>query len=294
MYSKRLSQRLSSYLGVTGKSAWGAKARELGIEVLNGHSPVITSALDFTETSVPNATALADTPLSWTVTSVGAVADNTIVANPYNGYLLITPGSAADTGYGLQALTTDVAPADILQLGGNNTTIATTFDRYWGARVAFSTSATWDGAVFMGLAASDTTPLFTSTGLLSETNCVGINIDNTGTISLAKSVTVTAAYVATTKTISQIARADTNYTAADFHDFFVWTHYASTTAGSAIHWQEAYFDGNLVAKQLNVTLPSLSSTVLVPSIAIYNGDAATCTMAVAEIVCGSTRYHLGA
>ena len=291
MYNKRLSQRLSGYIGANEKGPWGKKGRELGIDSLRGHSPVATTSLDFGEIPVPSAAALADTPLSWTVTEVGVLAGNSIVANSSNGYLLVTPGTAADTGYGLQALTTDVSPTKVMGFAPSTSmsTANLVRDFYWGARIAFSTNTTWDNALFFGLGSSDTTQLSTTTGLPAFSNAIGFNIDNTGAITIGRQVTTTwSSSSAFTKTATNLAHSSSSFRAQDFHDYFFWAHWSQVNTSSAVQTLQAYIDGNFVGERLLTTLPTTTATMY-NSLAVYNGDAANVTLAVSNIVNGYIR-----
>ena len=296
MYAKTLSSRLQSYVGVDTRSHWGPKAAELGIDALSGSSPVASTHQDFSTFAVPSATALAASPLNYTVTPIDiGISGNSTVANSSNGYLLITPGTVAASGYNIQGVKSNVVFQDSMQFITANSGLASGRDIYFGIRAAISCNTTWDGAVFFGLAASDTGLMTPATGALdSIANCMGVHIGLTGAINLTKLVSSAAQVSSTfTATANTLKHTSSSFRAQDFHDYFIWIHYSTASgASSGTHWMECYLDGKLAASvgpTTSLTLPNLTTSQY-PTIEVLNGTAGLVTMAIAEIVTGVVRY----
>lgn len=310
--SRKLSARYSRPLGVNDRSAWGRRAADFGISALRGHGPIAVSTLNFGEIGVSNATAFAATPLNVTATAAGA-GSPTIVGNSSNGYVLINPGTTADTGYNLQWNVADV-PSSLMQfLSTPNATIAAGRDIYFGIRCAFAgETTTWDGKVFMGLAATDTALLTTADGTITQSTMdqgVGFHIGEAGVISLVSAETtgnsITAdAFTVENKGVTAIDMASTfngqpmclgsnSVVQGCFHDYFFHAHWEATAATGTGCFVEAYFDGKLVAAITgSAKLPSLTAGDLFPSIEILNGGTRDCDMFVAEILVATPRLHI--
>ena len=297
MYAKSLSSRLSNYIGVTAASHWGPKAFDMDIDAIRGVSPVHTNNIDFGLIGVPSATALGVGPINWTVTTIDAgISGNTIVANSSNGYLLITPGTVAASGYNIQAFksnTVSMLNHQWFSGGTPNTTLATGRDYYFGFRMAYSCDTAWDGALYVGTAPSDTGLMTPATGALdSIVNGVGLHIGLTGAMNLYKTVSSTPVASTLTQTASTFAHTSSSFRARDFHDYFFWVHQTTVagtgTTGNAI---ELYIDGKLAASHLNLTCPNLSTTSQYPTIEVLNGTAGLVTLAIASMTTGVINYH---
>ena len=297
MYAKSLSERLSNYIGVNTRSHWGPKAAEMGIEAITGVSPVHTNNLDFGTIGVPSATALGVGPINWTVTTIDAgISGNSIVANSSNGYLLVTPGTVAASGYNIQGLRSNTVSKfnhQWLSAGTPNTSLSTTRDYYIGYRLAFSCDTAWDGALYFGTGPADAGIMTPATGVLdSIANGVGLHIGLTGVMSFYKTVGSVPVASVLTQTASNFAHTSSSFRARDFHDYFFWVH-NTTTAGSTVtgNVAELYIDGNLVASHLNLSNPALNTTSQYPLIEVLNGTAGLVTLAVASVTTGVINYH---
>ena len=310
--SRKLSARYSRPLGVNDRSAWGVRAADFGISALRGHGPIAVSSLNFGEIGVSNATAFAATPINTTVTAAG-VGSATIVSNNSNGYLLLNPGTTADTGYNIQWNVADV-PSSLMQfLSTPNTAISAGRDIYFGIRCAFAgETTTWDGKVFMGLAATDTALLTTADGTITQTTMdqgVGIHIGEAGAITLTATETtgnsistdafsvdnlgVTAINMASSFNGQPMCLGSNSVVQSCFHDYFFHAHWAATDATGTGSFVEAYFDGKLVASITgSAKLPNLTAGDLFPSIEILNGGTRDCDMFIAEILVATPRLHI--
>lgn len=295
-YSRKLSQRLATYIGLNERSAWGRRAADLGIQAAKGHAPIATTSLDFSETPVVNATAFAATPLNWTVTDINTATSPTIACTSGNGYVLINPGSKADSGYNLQANVADVVPGNLMQfITAPNTTIAAGRDIYWGIRMAISCATAWDGKFFVGLAITDTATMTGATGAFDGVaDAIGFHMGESGVLRLVSASTVTGVTAATlTPTGTTLSLTSTNFTAASFHDFFFHAHYATAAGTTAASYAEAYIDGVYAGKVEGAdVLPDLSGVSLYNTLEVLNGPANAMDMAVAEILNGITRVHI--
>lgn len=323
-HSRNLSQRLSRYIGLNEQSPWGRRAADLGINALKGHAPYAVKMLDFGEIAVGGAAAFAATPLNITATAAGA-GSPTIVGSSLNGYVIINPGTTADTGYNLQWNVADVPSSLMCFYSTPNTAIAATRDIFWGAQVAFAgETAVWDGKVFMGLAPTDTALLTTADGTITQTTMdqgVGFHIGEGGTLSLVVSETTgntittcafgsrviegvtTTGHYGTGITMNvkfpdatngiDMCQATNSIVAGGFHDYFFHAHWGSTDATSANSWVEGYFDGKLVASIKGAAdLPNLTAGDLFNTIEILNGGTRDCDMMVANILNAVPRLHI--
>lgn len=210
--------------------------------------------------------------------------------------MLVTPGSAADTGYGIQFLKTDVSPE--FGMGFAPATAIDTVERavylYWGARIAISTSAAWDGAISFGIWGSDTTPLSTTTGLPTVTSGIMFNFDNTGTLRINKAVSASNANTTLAPTATTLAHSSSSYRARDFHDYFFRAKWMALGGGAATNQAvEAFLDGKLLGTINGLSLPAIATSTMYNSLAVYNGDAATVTLACTEIINGYQRWTVG-
>lgn len=292
MFSHKLSQRLSKYIGVNEGGPWGFKGTDLPLDSVNGHSPWATSLCDFSTIACPSATAFAATPLNWTVTDTGTAAS--LVSNPSNSYLHVNPGTAADTGYNLQLNKSNVVPKFLHQYTTTpQTTIAAGREIFWGARVALSCDTTWDGKLFMGLGVTDTACMDAATGALDGlANGVGFHIGEGGTINLVSIRGSSATTSTLSATAATLKSASASWTAGNFHDFAFYAKWATTAGSTTAGFINAYLDGTLVASITGATLPALSTNSLYNTIEFLNGPTGLSDLGVANILNATARLHL--
>ena len=306
--SRKLAQRHARYIGVNERSPWGRRAADMGIMALKGHAPIAVKSLDFGEIAVPSAAAMLAAPLRVTISDVNTATSPTTVCSNHNGYVLLNPGTKADSGSSYQWNVADV-PSSLMQwYSGPNTTISATRDIYWGCRLAASTVTAWDGKFFMGLAITDTDGVMTeTTGVLDDVaDCIGFHVGETGVMTLATRTTATGLTSGTvvagatapvylgTGNIAHVAADPTTLTSAYFHDFFFHAHWGTAAATGTDCFVEGYYDGKLiwVIRNTASTLPDITSVSLYNIIEIVNGPANDQQLAVAEILNASPRYHI--
>lgn len=299
--SRKLSQRFSRYIGLNERSPWGRRAADLGIQAVKGHSPVAVVSLDFGEVAVPSAAAMLAAPLRVTVTDVNTATSPATTCNNHNGYLLINPGTKADSGTNYQWNVANV-PSSLMQFySGPNTTINAGRDIYWGARIAASTVTAWDSKFFMGLGITDTLVMTSATGAFDGlADGIGFHVGETGVLRLVSASTATGVTAATlapmflgTGNITHVAANPTTLASTYFHDFFFHAHWATAAATTAGCFVEAYYDGKYVGSVSGANvLPDLTSVSLYNTIEVQNGPANDCHLAVAEILNAVPRYHI--
>lgn len=298
MANSTLAQRMSQPLAVSGKSAWGPKAEGFNIKALRGRAPIASTMLDFSVIPVPNITALGASPLNFTVTDIGVPGGtNAISANSSNGYLKIIPGTTNATGYNIQGVKTDnpniyhmknTAGVIGINTSGQDKQV------FFGIRCAFHSTATWNGAVFMGFGLVDTAYMTPGTGALDGiTNCCGIHIDTSGNINVVSMRSSTLTSVPFPFTMSRIGTVSTTVKFNQFHDFFFRTVFSAGSASTDSI--ECFFDGESVGSFRGSMAGWTSNQVLTSTIEIITDPANAGTdssMAISHMVNGITRGHL--
>lgn len=294
--SKRLSQRLGKPVGLNEFNVLGRTFADLPISALNGRGPIAATILDFGAIPVPNATAFAT--LNWTVTDVNTSTSPTIVGNSSDGYLLINPGTKADSGYNLQANVANVIPRDLMQFtSGPNTTLAAGRDIWWGMRFALQSNSTsaWDGKMFAGLAVTDTALMTNTTGALdSLANGIGVHIGETGVIRFVAMRGSAATNLTLTQTPTTLAGTalSTTFQNDDFHDFTFHAHWNAAAGTTGTDYVICYLDGVRVGTiSGNSILPDLTSVSLYNSIEFENGPTQLSDLAVGYIVNATKRLY---
>jgi hypothetical protein len=272
----------------------------MGIEALKGHGPVACKVLDFGTMGVPNATAMLAAPLRVTITDINTATTPVTSCSNHNGYLLINPGTKADSGSSYQWNVAS-APSSLMQwYSGPNTTISASRDIYWGIRMALSTVTAWDSKFFVGIGITDAAIMTSSTGAFDGlADGIGFHVGETGILRLVSASTATGVTAATltpvylgTGNITHVAATpllDNTY----FHDFFFHAHWENAAATSASCFVEAYYDGKYAGKVSGASvLPDITSVSLFNTIEVLNGPANDCHMAVASLLNASPRYHI--
>ena len=297
MASKALSSRTSRPLGASQFNILGKRFEDFPVTALDPRAPWAFTCLDFGKTNCVNATAFAT--LGWTVTDINTATSPTLVADSGNGYLLVNPGSKADSGYGLQANVANVVSRDVMRfMATPNVTMNAGREIVWGIRMGLqnTSASTWDSKWFVGLSLTDTALMTGSTGALDGvTDCIGFHCGEDGVIKLV-------AYEATpgTETLTM-----TGYTPAtlgggtisttlaydDFHDFVFYAKWNAAAGTTGTDIVEAYIDGKYIGRITGTTiLPDLTTISLYNTIEAINGPAEDMDMGVVAIWNGTKRY----
>jgi hypothetical protein len=248
------------------------------------------------EFNVISANAQLDT-MGWTNSDLNTATSATeLVAAPAN-YLLINPGSKADSGTELQfkdAVTTgDVSQHHKIMPGWTNT--ATLFDSrsiFFETRVGYYSDTTaWDGAVLIGFFVQDTSVLIAADGLpgVPAGGGLGFHVGEGGAVTyLNTDAAITAAGTALSNSASWlvgVASTPTWHTLGARIDITD----ASENTGTTYF----YYDGVLVDTVVNTANQPFDATEAYAfTYAVKNGPARDNDLCVDYLITGCTRPGL--
>lgn len=247
-----------------------------------------------------------DYPIASAATFAGSGAtltDINVATAPTNAvtgaapYLLINPGTKADSGSEIQwnaALSynsTGLSPAQRFLPPVVST--ATLMDNrelfmFWRFGV-MSDATTWDGKVIMGWFATDTTLMSNTTGAPTVgTGCgLGFHIGETGVLTYIGQQTAITAATSNTTGVT-LGTAPNTLTASTFqwHEVGFRCRWLDASAGTGV--ASFYLNGRRLATQITSDLPMASTQTYGVTFGIHNGPAQVSDLAIDYVVMGIT------
>jgi hypothetical protein len=228
-----------------------------------------------------------------TLTDINTATTPTEVVVPASGFLLINPGTKADSGSEVQfnaAMSQATMLANAVAVPGLITSTATLMDRrelFWACRFGLMSDTTaWDGKVMLGWITTDTTLMSNTTGLptLATGGGLGFHIGTTGLLTyFGQQAALTVAGTATNVSFLALTTAAVmgNWTTVGFRCRF---NDASAGTGLATF----YINGASVG-QISTGLPMASTEGYGVTLAVQNGPARDVDLGVDWMVTGISR-----
>ncbi len=211
-----------------------------------------------------------------TVTAINTPTAATEVVDPTLGYLLVNPGTKADSGTEIQfdALPGVGAVSGYNQwnVPGSITSTTTLMDArtlIWGAQVGFLCDAAWDGKAILGVFTKDTALMAQATGLptVAAGGGIGFHVGETGDLTyVATNAAITAAGTATGVNLVD----DLTAGAITWYDLGFRCTWIDASAGTGAAY--FYVNGKIVGSVATV-LPFDSTEVYSVTAGIHNGPA---------------------
>jgi len=230
-----------------------------------------------------------------TATDINTPTSPTYAVTGAAPYLLINPGSKADSGVELQwvaavSQATYITPAQrFLPPVVSTATLMDTRELFWFTRVGFMSDTTaWDGKALLGWFTTDTTLMTNTTGVPSVATGggLGFHIGETGSLTyLGAQTAITAAG---TDTGTSILALDTAAT-FQWYNLGFRCRWVDASAGTGV--ADFYVNGANVGS-ITTDLPMASTQTYGTTFAIQNGPARASDMAVDYVVMGITRAGL--
>jgi hypothetical protein len=230
----------------------------------------------------------------WTLTDVGTATSPTEVVDPETGYLLINPGTKADSGTELQKIllpsqATYLVPAsDVL---GPITSTATLMDNkeiFFYTRVGpMATTTAWDGKAIIGWCTTDTSLLSPTTGepTIVAGGGFGFHIGEDGVLG----------YFCSPDAVTTVTDTSVDYTTLTTAATPEWTTLGARMrvidASASTGYCDFFVNGTKVGTIANATCMD-STEEFAFSLGILNGPALVNDLAVDWIVTGITRPGL--
>lgn len=216
-----------------------------------------------------------------TSTAIVTPTAATEVVTGANQYLLINPGTKADSGTGIQfnAPATAMNVANAMQSIGPITSTATLMD---GKEIAYETrvgvmsdTTAWDGKTIFGWIVTDTALMTPGTGVASigTGGGIGFHIGETGVVSYFTQATTVYNAVATSINVLALETAAT----LEWHTLGFRARWVDASAGTgSIRF---FVDGDEIAEVVD-DMPMQSTQVYSVSIEVLNGPARDSDVAI--------------
>lgn len=259
------------------------------ISSINQRSNYKVTTEQFTE-DVPDIAGMET--VGWAETAVGSPGSPSVLATPETGYLLLNPGTTADTGTNLQrnlAPTAARVPSSHNILGPmtSTTTLMDNRELFFETRVGFMSDTTaWDGHFMCGWLVTDTLLMTATTGVaaIATGGGIGFHVGETGVVSFFTQATVVGGYTAVDTGLNILALD----TAATFQWYTLGfrARWVDASAGTGV--VDFFRDGSLIGTVSN-GLPMQSTEVYSVSYECSNGPARDVDVAVDYVTVGVSR-----
>lgn len=226
-----------------------------------------------------------------TLTDIGTATSPTEVVTAETRYLLLNPGTKADSGSEIQCIAVPSSnvqpPLKVPGLITSTTTLMDGLDMTWACRFGVMSDTTaWDGKVIMGWITTDTSMLSPTTGLptVATGGGIGFHIGETGTLSYfgdQTAITTAAQLVDTGTSVLALTTAAT----FQWYEVGFRAHWIDASGGTG--WIRYYLDG-VELGVIATDLPMQSTQGYGVSFGIVNGPARDSDLAIDYIVTGIT------